>query len=221
MGAGKSTGSAPSSLARATTTATYSQPGSSPAGHSNPQEPRQHALRQKPSERGGRSGGRLSGTTTTTPIVGVSPMAAPTPRPASSPPRCNAPYPVVPVTNLTAQVRVHPRSVGEDAPSAVELGQRLCSGLVLCLLHGQLCRRGRKKERTSSASSSGSSSGRKYPPTAELGSLDLAAQDGELVAQHRDLDILGTLASQAPEQHADESAGHEVEEGQGHRRIIP
>jgi hypothetical protein len=28
------------------------------------------------------------------------------------------------------------------------------------------------------------------------------------------------LASYAPEQHADESAGHEVEEGQGHRRII-
>jgi hypothetical protein len=36
----------------------------------------------EPSERGGRSSGRLSETTTTTPIVGVSP-AAPTPRPAS------------------------------------------------------------------------------------------------------------------------------------------
>jgi hypothetical protein len=41
--------------------------------------------------------------------VGVSP-AAPAHRPASSPPRCDATYPVVPVTNLTARVRVHPRS---------------------------------------------------------------------------------------------------------------
>jgi hypothetical protein len=56
---------------------------------------------------------------------------------------------------------------------------------------------------------------------AELGSLHLAAQHVELVAQHHDLDILGMLASQASKQHADESARHKVEEGQGHRRIIP
>jgi hypothetical protein len=40
------------------------------------------------------------------------------------------------------------------------------------------------------------------------------------VAQNRDLDVLGVLASEAPEEHADESACHEVEERQGHRRII-
>jgi hypothetical protein len=50
-------------------------------------------------ERGGRSSGRLSGTATTTPIVGISPVAA-TPRPASLP----CPLPIVPVMNLTAGV---------------------------------------------------------------------------------------------------------------------
>ncbi len=55
---------------------------------------------------------------------------------------------------------------------------------------------------------------------AELGSLDLAAQHLELVAEHRDLDVLGVLASHAFEQHAEGSARHEVEEGQGYRRII-
>jgi hypothetical protein len=53
----------------------------------------------------------------------------------------------------------------------------------------------------------------------ELRSLDLAAQHVELVAEHGDLDVLGVLASEAPKQHADESAYHDVEEGQGHRRI--
>jgi hypothetical protein len=67
----------------------------------------------KPSKRCGRSSGRLSGTATTTPIVGVAP-APPTPPPASSPPRRDTPYPVVPVTNLTAGVRGHPRSVGHN-----------------------------------------------------------------------------------------------------------
>jgi hypothetical protein len=37
----------------------------------------------------------------------------------------------------------------------------------------------------------------------------------------RDLDVFGMLASEAANQHADESACQEVEEGQGHRRIIP
>jgi len=54
----------------------------------------------------------------------------------------------------------------------------------------------------------------------ELGALDLAAQHLELVAQHRDLDVFGVLAAEAANQHAHESACHEVEEGQGHRRII-
>jgi hypothetical protein len=56
----------------------------------------------------------------------------------------------------------------------------------------------------------------------ELGSFDLAAQHGELLAEHGDLDVLGVLASEASEQHADEAACHEVEveERQGHRRII-
>jgi hypothetical protein len=55
----------------------------------------------------------------------------------------------------------------------------------------------------------------------ELGPLYLAVQHVELVAEHGDLDILGVLASRASEQHAEEPARHEVEEGQGHRRIIP
>jgi hypothetical protein len=54
----------------------------------------------------------------------------------------------------------------------------------------------------------------------ELGSLDLAAQHTELVAQDGDLDILGVLASQAPKQHADELACREVKKGQGHRPIV-
>ncbi len=54
----------------------------------------------------------------------------------------------------------------------------------------------------------------------EFRSLDLAAQHTELVAQHRDLDVLGVLALEAPEQHTHESPRHEVEEGQGHRRIM-
>jgi hypothetical protein len=45
-------------------------------------------------------------------------------------------------------------------------------------------------------------------------------QHTELVAQDSDFDVLGVLASEASEQHADEAACHEVEEGQGHRRII-
>jgi len=47
----------------------------------------------------------------------------------------------------------------------------------------------------------------------ELGSLDLAAQHTELVAQDGDLDVLGALAAEASEQHANEPARHEVEEG--------
>ncbi len=55
----------------------------------------------------------------------------------------------------------------------------------------------------------------------ELGSLDLPAEHGELVAQDGDLDVLGVLAAEASEQHADESARHEVDEGQCHRPIVP
>src|SRR6266516_3989538 len=57
-------------------------------------------------------------------------------------------------------------------------------------------------------------------PGSELGSLDLTAQHLELVAQDGDLDVLGVLAAEAAEQHAGKPTGHEVEEGQGHRRII-
>jgi hypothetical protein len=49
--------------------------------------------------------------------------------------------------------------------------------------------------------------------------LDLAAQNTELVAQNRDLDVLGVLAAGASEQHADESARHKVEEGQAIGRL--
>jgi hypothetical protein len=49
----------------------------------------------------------------------------------------------------------------------------------------------------------------------------LTAQHVEPVAEHGDLDVLGLLASQASKQHTEESAGHEVEERQGHWRIIP
>jgi hypothetical protein len=55
----------------------------------------------------------------------------------------------------------------------------------------------------------------------ELGSLDLAAQHLELVAEHGDLDVLGLLDAQASQQHADKPACHEVEEGQGHRPGVP
>ncbi|HZD02606.1 MAG TPA: hypothetical protein VFA46_21185, partial [Actinomycetes bacterium] len=55
----------------------------------------------------------------------------------------------------------------------------------------------------------------------ELGPLHLAAQHVELMAEDGDLDVLGMLALQAPKQHADESACHEVEEGKGHWLIIP
>jgi hypothetical protein len=40
----------------------------------------------------------------------------------------------------------------------------------------------------------------------------LAAQHGKLVAEHGDLNVFGMLTSQASKQHAEESAGHEVEE---------
>ncbi len=52
------------------------------------------------------------------------------------------------------------------------------------------------------------------------GSLDLAAQHVELVAEHDDLDVFGVLAAEASKQHADEPACHEVEEGQSHRPIV-
>ena len=55
---------------------------------------------------------------------------------------------------------------------------------------------------------------------AVLGPLDLAAQHLELVAQNRDLDVLGMLGLEATKQEAEESARDEVEEGQGHRRIM-
>jgi hypothetical protein len=55
---------------------------------------------------------------------------------------------------------------------------------------------------------------------AELGPLDLAAQHLELVAQNRDLDVLGMLGLEATKQEAEESARDEVAEGQGHRRIM-
>jgi hypothetical protein len=54
----------------------------------------------------------------------------------------------------------------------------------------------------------------------ELGPLDPAAQHLELVAQNRDLDVLGMLGLEANKQEAEESARDEVEEGQGHRRIL-
>jgi hypothetical protein len=53
-----------------------------------------------------------------------------------------------------------------------------------------------------------------------LGSLDLAAQHGELVAEHGDLAVLAMLTSEASKQYANEPPDHEVEEGQDHRRII-
>jgi hypothetical protein len=55
----------------------------------------------------------------------------------------------------------------------------------------------------------------------ERGPLDLAAQHLKLVAQDGDLDVLGVLAAEASGQHADQPACHEVEEGQGHRPIVP
>jgi hypothetical protein len=55
---------------------------------------------------------------------------------------------------------------------------------------------------------------------AELRAFDLAAQHLELVVEDGDLDVPGVLAVEASKQHADEPPGQEVEEGQGHRRII-
>ena len=52
-----------------------------------------------------------------------------------------------------------------------------------------------------------------HPTGSELGSLHLAAQHTELVAQDRNLDVLGVLAAEAPEQDAEESARQEVQEG--------
>jgi hypothetical protein len=40
------------------------------------------------------------------------------------------------------------------------------------------------------------------------------------VAEHGDLDVLGMLASQAPEEEVDKPACHKVEEGQSHRPIV-
>jgi hypothetical protein len=55
----------------------------------------------------------------------------------------------------------------------------------------------------------------------ELGPLDLAAQDLKLAAQDGELDVLGMLALDASEEHADKPACREVKEGQGHRPIAP
>src|SRR6266496_2402720 len=57
--------------------------------------------------RGGRSSGCLSGTLRRPPS-----SESHRRRPLLVPPRSHALYPVVPVTNLTAGARVHPRSVG-------------------------------------------------------------------------------------------------------------
>jgi len=38
-----------------------------------------------------------------------------------------------------------------------------------------------------------------------------------LVVEHYDLDVFGVFAAQAPEQDAEELAGDEVEEGNGHQ----
>jgi hypothetical protein len=46
---------------------------------------------------------------------------------------------------------------------------------------------------------------------AELGPLDLAAQHLELVAQDRDLDVLGMLGLEATKQEAEKPAREEVE----------
>ena len=62
--------------------------------------PHRWPSRREPSERGGRSSWRLSGTATTTPIVGVSRR-----RPLLVPPRSHGPYPRRHSTNLTAGVR--------------------------------------------------------------------------------------------------------------------
>ena len=40
------------------------------------------------------------------------------------------------------------------------------------------------------------------------------------MAEHGDLDVLGMLASQAPEEEVDKPACHKVEEGQSHRPIV-
>src|SRR5215207_4622114 len=63
----------------------------------HPSKPTQRHSTREPFERGGRSSWRLSGTATTTPIVGVSRR-----RPLLVPPRSHDPYPGVPATNLPA-----------------------------------------------------------------------------------------------------------------------
>jgi hypothetical protein len=62
---------------------------------------------ERTSERGGRSSWRLSGTATTTPIVGVLRR-----RPLLVPPRSHDSYPVAPVTNRTRL----PSGVADPAP---------------------------------------------------------------------------------------------------------
>jgi hypothetical protein len=47
------------------------------------------------------------------------------------------------------------------------------------------------------------------------------AQHTELVAQDGDLDVLGVLATEASEQHADESPRHEVDEDKAIGRLSP
>jgi hypothetical protein len=68
---------------------------------------RQRAFLRRTRGRGGRSSGRLCGTLRRPPS-----SESHWRRPLLVPPRSHAPYPVVPVTNLTARVRVHPSSVG-------------------------------------------------------------------------------------------------------------
>jgi hypothetical protein len=87
---------------RATTTETYSQPGSLLAGRSTPPAATP-ACALTVTQRARREVEWVSvrDCYDDPQRVGVSP-AAPTHRPASSPPRCDAPYPAVPATNLTA-----------------------------------------------------------------------------------------------------------------------
>jgi hypothetical protein len=80
-----------------------------PQGAAAPLPPRGApvAFREKTSERGGRSSWRLSGTLRQPP-----PSESHRRRPLLVPPRSHDPYPVVPVPNLTAGIRVHPSPVG-------------------------------------------------------------------------------------------------------------
>jgi hypothetical protein len=68
--------------------------------------PHRWPSRREPSERGGRSSWRLSGTLRQPP-----PSESHRRRPLLVPPRSHDHYPIVPVTNLTTGVRVHPRPV--------------------------------------------------------------------------------------------------------------